>query len=162
MLLVHDEATLRMKSFLPAEHLPANPRGRFSKVQNICAHVSVNDQPMQPWLAHLQPLHLKDGPSIAESLRKVIDVIIDIMTSAANTATSSRKAHLTLVAVGDGIPTNENALKRIVNHYRSARKLPLVFQGAQGDAFSPNPRQTVTDESMKALKSQEVIVTKLS
>ena len=126
---IHDEATLRMKSFAAAEGLPARPRGRYSKIQNTCAHVTVNDDESVPWLVHLRPLHHKDGPSLAASLAEVVLEVMTIMTEAASNASGivMRDAmHLGLVAVGDGILTNKNAINRILGHFSEEKNVMSI------------------------------------
>jgi hypothetical protein len=85
---LHDEATMRMRSQLPAlaavaqdpaaapaakhRHVPL--RGRSSKIQNnvVTMHRSSSDQQL-PVLIELQPLARKDAETLATSLRGVID-----------------------------------------------------------------------------------------
>ena len=139
---LHDEATMRMRSQLPAlaavaqdpaaapaakhRHVPL--RGRSSKIQNnvVTMHRSSSDQQL-PVLIELQPLARKDAETLATSLRGVIDTVATAM------AASTRGGAMRLIhcLVGDGIFTNAAAARLLWSWAAAAPVAPhyrlLVF-----------------------------------
>ena len=75
---LHDEASMRLRSDLPAAPAAKGfARGRSSKVQNsvMSLHRNVVDEAL-PVLLELQPLACKDAATLATALRAVIDWIV--------------------------------------------------------------------------------------
>ena len=91
---LHDEATMRLRSQLPAapavEHGPAAVsasrrvplRGRSSKIQNNVATMNRNstDKPL-PVLLELQPLARQDAETMPTALRGAIDMVAHVIAA---------------------------------------------------------------------------------
>ena len=105
---LHDEATMRLRSDLPAVPAAAGAlfRGRSSKVQNsvVTLHRNVADAAL-PVLLELQPLGRKDAPTMATALRAVVDTVV----AAVGASQQGRVARIIHCLVGDGIFTNAAA-----------------------------------------------------
>ncbi len=132
---IHDEASMRVRSFLPGALASArNPlrlcRSRSSKVQNNVVTVSGGGSSLE-WFCELQPLARKDAPTIATAIILCISEIIDsvsvtasseVGTGAVAVTTSSEagKARLVHCVTGDAVNTNESALRRVLYYFRQA------------------------------------------
>ncbi len=144
---VHDEASMRMRSFLLDAHASArNPlqfcRSRSSKVQNNVVTVSGGGSSLE-WFCELQPLGRKDGPTIATAIICCISEVISAVsvtaaseagTGAVPVTTSSEartgtmpgttssgagKVRVLHCVTGDAVNTSESALRRVVYHFRN-------------------------------------------
>ena len=109
---LHDEATMRMRSKLPAapaaEHVRGPLRSRSSKIQNnvVTMHRNTKDKQL-PVLLELQPLARKDAETVATALRGVIDTVGTAMAA----STQGRVVRVIHCLVGDGIFTNVAAAR---------------------------------------------------
>ena len=126
---LHDEATMRLRSDLPAVPAAAGAfRGRSSKIQNsvVTLHRNVADAAL-PVLVELQPLGRKDAPTMATALRAVIDTVV----AAVGASQQARSARIIHCLVGDGIFTNAAAAQLLWSWASAAPVAPqyrlLVF-----------------------------------
>lgn len=120
---VHDEAPMRMRSYrvVGADEVGAGTslaRGAYSKVQNNCVNVAVGDNALVDWFVELQPLLKKDGPSLATAIILAVKSIMDTLSNAQ--VPGKRPARVLHLLTGDGINTNDNAMKRVCFHFRQA------------------------------------------
>ena len=130
---IHDEAAMRLRSidsdtFAVADtyrdaslKLSSGPRpnahpyrSRASKVQNDVLLLQIEEAQAQVF-SELQPLAKKDGPTIAtallQSARRVLQECKCALDSGKCAFTEVRVLHL---LTGDGVPTNENAARRML------------------------------------------------
>ena len=115
---VHDEASMRYRSYNSnAEFGTTFNRGRYSKVQNNAVTVYVGGEGSGvEWFTELQPLARKDGPTLATAIAAVVQPIIG-MAAASYSSQHPRSFRVLHMLVGDGVNTNENASKRVLNHF---------------------------------------------
>lgn len=128
VLHVHDEATMRFRSYSEDDlgaSAPGGSRARFSKIQNNALTVQVGcDASPTEWMTELQPLARKDATTlataIAQAVQPVMQAVGGVLASISNSRSSSsgspqsiRVLHL---LVGDGINTNECAAKKLLHH----------------------------------------------
>ena len=115
---VHDEASLRMRSYLQRPAAASARaflcRGRYSKVLNHVINVHTSETSLR-WLSELQPLSKKDASTIASALiLNVQEVVLQCIASVGDARGGIiRCIHL---LTGDAIATNEAAARRILPH----------------------------------------------
>ena len=108
---LHDEATMRLKSHLVVnEGARAPRRAKSSKIQNNVLEVHAkgrgSGQVMVPVLLELQPLSRKTSSVLAEAIFRCLRSAVEAMKP----QTGQRVIHC---LVGDGIPANEAAARKI-------------------------------------------------
>ena len=110
---IHDEASMRLRSYdgsLPGRII----RARSSQVQNSCVTMFANLARVE-WPTELQPLGQKTGATIAKCIITIMDGILrDISNASGMPWKCARVLH---VLTGDGVNTNENASKRVLNYF---------------------------------------------
>ena len=119
---IHDEAYMKMRSSAKAEDgsalsaelgSPSLSRSRHSKVQNKFVTIVAGLNTIE-FFTELQAMLRKDGSTIATALCNIISEVLELVAQGlkinANGAERVRVLHL---VTGDGINTNENALKRM-------------------------------------------------
>ena len=123
---IHDEASMRLRSYVVANDagtvgpLPNAvvqyplSKARTSKIQNNVVHVSMTDHDVR-WLEELQALATKDAPTIATAIITVIQNVITAVC--ANRRESGGPVRILHCVTGDGISTNEAAMKRVLAHF---------------------------------------------
>ena len=120
---LHDEATMRLRSDLPAAPAAAGllARGRSSKIQNsvVTLRRNVVDEAL-PVLLELQPLGSKDVGTMATALRSVIDTIVPAVMA----SWVGRSARISRCLVGDGIFTNVAAARLLWSWAQAAPVAP--------------------------------------
>ena len=125
---VHDEACMALRSYHSAPSLGGRIiRGKYSKVQNNVVEVVIADTPY-PVFYDLQALMKKDGRTIAWALCKVVESVLEALTSASTRDwTTLRVIHC---LTGDGIATNANGARRLLHHFEhvgSYANVPLEY-----------------------------------
>jgi hypothetical protein len=123
VLHIHDEASMRFRSYdrVEVESFggrcggPVFSRGRYSKVQNnaITITTSPGAQPIE-WLSELQPLSRKNGLTLATAIGASIEEVMKACTGELSGRKPLRFLH---VLVGDGVNTNENSGKRLLQKF---------------------------------------------
>lgn len=124
---IHDEALMRLRSYVVAPTVgvagqmqtaaAANPlsRSRTSKIQNNVVHVSIKGHDVR-WLEELQVLATKNAPTIATAVIQIIESVIT--TVCANRCVGDGPVRIIHCVTGDGITTNEAAMKRVLAHFK--------------------------------------------
>ena len=120
---VHDEASMRVKSYLHASGASAssqNPlRGRSSKVQNHVMNVHVG-QTTKEMFTELMALHRKCADTIAVSLISVAQDAVSVVLQGIREADGATKiARVIHIIVGDSINTNDAACRRVAQYFLS-------------------------------------------
>ena len=110
VLHVHDEATMRLKSFVKddAGLTRSVARSRASSIQNSVISSSLQRGPWHPWIVELQALQGKGGDHLASALLMQLEEIIKCVPK------KVRRIRVVHILAGDGIGTNENAAKRVL------------------------------------------------
>ena len=123
---VHDEAGMRLRSYVPAEDPTMNigsafkatlSRGRLSKIQNNVVTLSLADVPV-PFFTELQALHKKDAGSIATAIIQVVERLFACIEKIDTGEAARRTVRFVHVLVGDAVGTNEAAAKRVMHHFQ--------------------------------------------
>eukprot|EP00959_Pyramimonas_sp_CCMP1952_P001988 40833-Pyramimonas_sp.AAC.1 len=115
---VQDEAAMKVKSFIPSS--PNLSLGRYSKINNHVLRASfprkadalVRDA--LPVFTELHALAQKNAATIAESIIRAAGAAIDAMLRG-RPGVVLKIVH---IIVGDAVPTNEAACKRVLHHFR--------------------------------------------
>ena len=112
---VHDEASMRLKSFAAVDDARyrlnvKSVRGRSSKVPNHAMTVFVGEESAE-WFTELQPLQRKDAKTIATTLLQNVEEVMSTMSLATS---GDREGSLLHIVVGDGIGTNAAAARYLL------------------------------------------------
>jgi len=118
---IHEEASLRLRS-ASAVDAGAPSRARSSKVMQHCAMVHFVGQAPLRWLEELHPLADKTAPTLATSLRKVLEPVSDAVGSVLARRQAGQKPWMVHILIGDGASTNDAAAKVLLSW---AEKSPL-------------------------------------
>lgn len=122
---IHDEAIMRFRSYdrVAVEAFgsdgqgPVFSRGRYSKVQNTSLHITLGSSlKSMEWYSELQALSRKDACTLATALMLTVDEVLRVCKKAVQDR-GARRAKIIHLMVGDGIPTNEAAAKRLLHQY---------------------------------------------
>ena len=115
---IHDEASMRFRSFDVVDGAQTSNRAMYSKVQNNAVTVSVGPTSME-WLTELQPLALKNGATLATAM---LDVMENLLVSLrAGVARRPEKTGTVVhLLIGDGVNTNENAAEKMLHYLGDA------------------------------------------
>ena len=117
---VHDEASMRVRSFLDDTHpeltRPASKRivrTRYSKVMNHAVWVCVGSKALEHY-TELHAVHRKDAPTIAKSLHDAFSPIVNaVQASKPPDLAPGQRARILHILTGDGVGTNLAAAKRL-------------------------------------------------
>jgi hypothetical protein len=147
---VHDEASMRMRSFGSAAlseegaHQDSTcrrvVRGRTSKVQNHVLTIQTGTQNLELY-TELQPLQNKTADTIGHALIAVTSKALQYMMSA-NSQYGCTQVRVVHLLTGDGIATNQAAARRVA--YRFLRQ-PVQFQAAGGANATMTVRYSVCE-----------------
>ena len=129
-LLLHDEAKLRLRSFMPLNR-KKRTRGRGSSVMQYVVKMLYDGEPLRLH-TELDALGQKDANTIATALLGVLRNVANMTVEALgqNGAMDGLELWYFHVIVGDGIATNEAACKRLLAECRRHPLwgcLPIVF-----------------------------------
>jgi hypothetical protein len=127
---IHDEASMRFRSFEQANVAtaidgPVLNRGRYSKVQNNAVLIGVGDQGKLEWPTELQPLMRKDGSTIATAIVSAVAGALEAAAAAVD-ARGARPVTFLHMLIGDGVNTNENAAKKVLQHFMFDQRHPKL------------------------------------
>ena len=115
---VQDEALMQMRGYDAEAHAAQGgtadkvvlSRAKHSKIQNHFVRVHTANDTVE-WYTELQALFKKDGETIGWALATTLMEIVRLVEAAAKSAARAyRVVHL---VSGDGVHTNENAMKRL-------------------------------------------------
>ena len=119
---IHDEALMRIRSFAPVQDAdlcaPTKNlvRACSSKIQNNVVNVTMGQTTLE-WFCELQPLQKKDSATLAIAIINIVREIFEHASGPLRSAVVKLRA--THDVTGDGISTNEAALKRVRWHFRT-------------------------------------------
>ena len=121
---IHDESLMRVRSSVRGIYVAESAsaagspdlrmsRARFSKIQNNVLTAVVANTEMEIY-TELQPLLKKDGATIATAIIQTTSGLLEECVKAlARNQHGCKQLRVVHIVVGDGVNTNENAMKRL-------------------------------------------------
>ena len=126
---IHDESSMRVKSRGAGELDEEFWKGQYSKVQNQYVRVYVGDRQPIEFYAELEALAKKDRPSIATSIIKAMECLLACVAWCRRPGGSGAiELRLVRWLIGDGVNTNENCAKRVLQYFTQAKIEGVVLK----------------------------------
>ncbi len=129
---VHDEAQMRMKSYLPdpTGFVRDAPRSRYTAVQNSSVWLRLQHNISLRWVFELIPLAAKTGHCLATALVGQVEEVLSALGAGSNGKTSAARLPLDApceltflhLVVGDGIPSNLNCCRRLLAYMTTTKR----------------------------------------
>ena len=120
---VTDEGAMAVKSYLHDRSLPSSLqtfiRGKTSKVQTHAVTVHANNA-ADEFFTELHALHKKDGKTTATSIIRTFENVLETIKkgiAAMPVGSNCKVARVVHIIVGDAVPTNDNACKRVLEYF---------------------------------------------
>jgi hypothetical protein len=110
---IHDEASMRFRSFDVVDGVQSSNRAMYSKVQNNAVTVHVGATSME-WPTELQPLASKNGATLATAMLEVMESVLDRVRAGVSRR-PEKTGTIVHLLIGDGVNTNENAAKKVLH-----------------------------------------------